>query len=532
MTMSFRGISFILFAIIAPALANAADGPSDRKNDLQIDGTRFFTTAPPATTNTPPISTPPATSLSEYITVESLEWMAADCQVIVRGTVLDSESNYTTVIRFRVEESIKGDLISGAVLTLESLRGRTDPAHSGDVYRGDKAIFFLKENRGFDSKKYPLRPRWREGTINLSRTGYTFAVLMDCTRLTDPQKIMTEVRSASRFNIDPAKKPVLVASSTLLENACFVLPPDDRTEKLARNWLENKRIDYRVLGVRALHDFKSDQNVALARRLLYDTQTSSPRGVGKWQAGFFAVRVEAQNLLNDWKIPHAEVPEMGPVYVYQPIALSRALLIWPVLFLVLLASLILLRRRGYVILVAFTASLLCIAVIGSVSWQWVRSKTTVDEVMFSSAAAHHEIASYNGGLQYQLMGDWTIRSPLVFGSFDLQRYDNLWSATALSPLVTSQMAGFMSGHGHLAGPAGVIHPYKVLRIPYWVLILPFAIALFSQLYLLLRQLRRRQGYDLRENSTGKCPECGADVVSYAHIKTGNKMSIRGQAVGM
>ena len=399
-------------------------------------------------------------------------------------------------------------------------------------------LFFLNKNQGVNSSQFPLRPRWHESTINLSRNRI-YAVCMDGKTFTDPKEVVETVRAASKYNTDRTRKPVLIPYHAAPSGSgLFYLPPDARTEKLARGKIDDKNIEARVMAVGILHDFKNDQNIALMRRLLSDTQTSSPKGLGKWQVGYFPVRAEAQNLLNDWNVPHEKVSEIGPAYVYQPVTAGARLLIWPGLLIVLVVSLSLLRRRGHRVVVASIVSVICIAAIGLVWWVWVRSKTVVDEVMFCGASAHHEIASYHGGLQYQLVREWTIRTPLVFGSFDLRRFDDLWSVSALAPIITTQMAGFISGHGHLSGPAGVLHPYALFRIPFWILLMPFALVLIHQAYILRRQLRWRRlglcrncGYDLRDIGSGKCPECGVEA-SGARIKTGKKSAVAHHPVGV
>ena len=138
-----------------------------------------------------------------------------------------------------------------------------------------------------------------------------------------------------------------------------------------------------------------------------------------------------------------------------------------------------------------------------------------------------------------MVREWTVPSRLVCGSFDLTLVNDVWSAAALNPVVTSQRAGFMSGHGHLIGPAGVLHPYALVRIPYWILFVPFALVLIYQAYVLRRQLRRLRlglcrncGYDLRECSNGKCPECGIEMKSGVRNKTGNEAAVGDHAVGM
>ena len=318
-----------------------------------------------------------------------------------------------------------------------------------------------------------------------------------------------------------------------------MLPPDERVEKLAHTWAASESLEDRIIALRALHNFKSEYNIAIARRLLWDTRVRTAKGLGKWQMGFYPVRAEALNLLNDWDVPHPRLSDIGPVYIYQPLGFSRVALLWVAVGGSLIIALVLLRRRGHQLLVSWTSAGFAMAAILCVALLWNRSTRTVDEVMFTTKNAHHEVASYHGGMQYQVVREWTLPSKVVYGSFDLTLQNDVWSAAALNPVVTSQVAGFLSGHGHVPGPAGVIHPYTLFRLPYWILIVPFAMVLIYQGYFLRRQLRRRRlglchncGYDLRESSNGKCPECGIDVKSGVRNKTSNETSVGDHAVGM
>jgi hypothetical protein len=74
--------------------------------------------------------------------------------------------------------------------------------------------------------------------------------------------------------------------------------------------------------------------------------------------------------------------------------------------------------------------------------------------------------------------------------------------------------GFVVTKGLLNGPAKVIHPFTLFRLPYWALLLPLIVVLTIAGFKIARSIRRarrglcrRCGYDLRE-SHGPCPECG------------------------
>jgi hypothetical protein len=167
-------------------------------------------------------------------------------------------------------------------------------------------------------------------------------------------------------------------------------------------------------------------------------------------------------------------------------------------------------------IVRWTGALLTVAAIVGLSMLWRRSNSCVDEIMFPDARTHHEIASYRGGVQYLLMGDWTLPSQTVIGHFDLRTVEDAWTSELLLPKPKPTF-GIIAQRVTGPGPGNMIlHPVTLVRIPYWALILPFVIQLVRVGLIRFRQLRRRRlglcrncGYDLRENRDGKCPECGA-----------------------
>src|SRR5258706_2116907 len=91
--------------------------------------------------------------------------------------------------------------------------------------------------------------------------------------------------------------------------------------------------------------------------------------------------------------------------------------------------------------------------------------------------------------------------------------------------------GFAFTRGHTVGPNDTLHPYTLIRIPYWFPTIPLLIIIAQSIWILLRNIRRRHlglcrkcAYDLRETPTGICPECGA---SNSRIQTSNESPSRG-----
>ena len=193
------------------------------------------------------------------------------------------------------------------------------------------------------------------------------------------------------------------------------------------------------------------------------------------------------------------------------------------------------RRRWIVV---GLAGLVAVAAIAALALLWRHSNWHVDEIMFSYGQNHHEIASYRGGVQYLLMGEWTLASHTVIGHFDLRAFEDAWTTELLVPQPKPSL-GIIAQRVTGPGPGGIVHRVTLVRMPYWALILPFVIQLVRESLILFRQLRRRRlglcrncGYDLRENKNGQCPECGADAKSNIGGKTGDEVAVGGHAVGM
>jgi hypothetical protein len=270
---------------------------------------------------------------------------------------------------------------------------------------------------------------------------------------------------------------------------------------------------------------------------LKDTRSLSPRGLGKWQVGYYNVRAAADELLTKWKIAHPTLPESGPILIYQPLRVSRAFFVWIAGGLVILMIAMFIWRKTAI--VGWTAALIAVLAILALSLLWRRSTWQVDEVMFPAGKSHHEIASYRAGIQYLVMGEWELPSDPVVGHFDLARFTDAWTTELLVPKPNSRLGGFIAQRVTGPGPGSAVHPVTLLRIPYWAVMTPFVLLLARQSWIGLRQLRRRRlglcrncGYDLRENSNGTCPECGCVMRSSGRSETSEKITVGEHRVGM
>src|SRR4029077_3300852 len=100
--------------------------------------------------------------------------------------------------------------------------------------------------------------------------------------------------------------------------------------------------------------------------------------------------------------PAPHLPKSGPILTYHPLVVP------PIGYLIPLAALVLFscawrfrgRRSG---LLRIGSCICLVALIAALSILWVRSNRQVDELMFAAGSSHHELASYSGGIQYQVL---------------------------------------------------------------------------------------------------------------------------------
>ncbi|MDP7020554.1 MAG: hypothetical protein QGG36_32440 [Pirellulaceae bacterium] len=278
------------------------------------------------------------------LSIDSLEWMTADCDVIVRGTIEDlvlvklgdpdSKKDYESTIdqhlvKLRVSEKIKGQVDSTISFTVgnggklsdwkrrkvplvvflrdRSLRVRSDPTRLVAAPRNHGAPILRYAARGTDTK-----------AIIAFDKGHPEIFCARLAWITDPHEMLKVVRSylkqtpsaresRSRSKVSlsfaPPKSFLRGTSWEGDRYSRMKFPIDSYLEQRARLWLKADRKEDRWLGARALVHFKSDENAAALKRLLADPgQWEKPVTVSHFthQKVLFLVRWEAWVVLNAW----------------------------------------------------------------------------------------------------------------------------------------------------------------------------------------------------------------------------------------
>jgi len=448
---------------------------------------------------------------------ESLECTIAQCANVVRATLqLDSSK----VLMGRVTETIKGNLQVGRTINMAAEESYYSP--------GDDVLLFFRGE--------PQPQLWRCYALD----GNSVVMLMDLQKLTKTEDILVAARTIAANPPHPVKIVSLWSNGRILS-----VPQCERLEQLGRQWAQEKTLFKRTVAIHALRPFPSLENRSLIRPFLDDTRSEKPIGaLSKWQVGKYTVRDEAAQLLQDWGEKPPVLPMSGPLLNYRPVNVSGAgygLALAPAL--ILLMACILLRRNAMMRMLLTTSVLVLIVL--AIALVWWRSQKQVDEVMFGAGSSHHEISSYSGGIQYQVLRDWDDQRQLVFGSFDRELNDDVWSIAAHDAKSRRSLMGFVHASDTTFGPGGSTHRFGIFRIPYWMPLALILIPLAINLRTLARQIRRRRlglcrhcGYDLRESPSGICPECGNQVppkipaASDLLLQTRNEIPIGGHPIGM
>ncbi len=240
---------------------------------------------------------------------QTIEWLAAEADVVVRARVDDrtippvgpwSRSGARAV------ETIKGKVAEGfefaAYSSPELLRR----------YRGREVLLFLdSENRHIYQQPNPppcplvlgyAAAQWQ--VIGLDGDPADFAVTMDLTVLTRPESIMAAARAAVAYSAGrPRPKiywlPVVPFKTEVSErvsgfnSAGMFFPLDDRLPRKAREWTKSPNPFVRVEGAGILSRYRTEENIAILKAFLSDTTI---------EGGQYLVRTGAFNVLTGWGV--------------------------------------------------------------------------------------------------------------------------------------------------------------------------------------------------------------------------------------
>jgi hypothetical protein len=239
-----------------------------------------------------------------FYTVETLDWMAADSQVVVRAVVVDfademdgDKQKWNTVV-IRVRETLKGkhkpfhtyvvpdwgrDKLAGWKKTeqelLVFLADTKAPDASNRWWHKKAALYDLTLRSGTYGLIELVTGSTRIAAVSPSmsllvpvqRSHLEKVFTLDLQDPTDSKKIVEYTRTAiaAAEKVKPLRK----------HQVCWprgpvtytrVVPVTELLERQARKWIRSDEQSLREEGARALQFFKSDDNVAALKKLLQD----------------------------------------------------------------------------------------------------------------------------------------------------------------------------------------------------------------------------------------------------------------------
>ena len=275
----------------------------------------------------------PATAVAEINVADSVEWMVADSDLVVRARVVAVTSRRGPgQVRYeratlQVSETFKGPASTGFEIVTRDLGAAERPSR----WRATNAdlILFLVDSkrRAADDPElakaaFALRRGSHDGAfIRLDSPGRV-AFPMNQKALTARADIVSAVRAAGRFRgaskaspfrfdlpgNSPAFRRLWAGSAVWL-----MLPIDSRLEAMGRSLIRSKQLGDRAEGARALAHFKKPSNAVLLERLLADPGSHIETRAGGQRTRVFPVREIALDALRRWgrarnRAPTVRVP--------------------------------------------------------------------------------------------------------------------------------------------------------------------------------------------------------------------------------
>lgn len=228
--------------------------------------------------------------------LDSIEWMAADSSLIVRGTIevlsteKEPEGGLWHTMRFRVQETLKGEHQPSVQFVMQSNDVRSEvELIDGWKARNEPLLIFLHEskclvahgNRMYARYDFAPRTGFRDRSLIVLKSENENPVLTMAQQVLSQEDIVEATKAAITFPGDGAK---LCSHSFLLPHDLvrdtrwvktgggvnLSVPIDSRLEAQARRWIKSKDGSLRVKGAEAFIYFRSEANAAALKTLLDD----------------------------------------------------------------------------------------------------------------------------------------------------------------------------------------------------------------------------------------------------------------------
>lgn len=242
---------------------------------------------------------------AEINVADSVEWMTADADLVVRGTIARVRTRkgpgqvvwYLATVA--VTETLAGNAPTRVTFAMRHLHGPTPD----DWRRGNTELLLylvdskrrVAEDPDYASARFALRVDRGSSSSAIPLTGKAVGPLfaMDFSVARSRGVILWAARRAARFKSAAKSAIVDVPLSTPAFRALYagsavwlVAPVDARLEALARRWVQHREAHRRAEGVEVLSHFPSAANTAILRGLLSDAapvRAAARRVLARWK---------------------------------------------------------------------------------------------------------------------------------------------------------------------------------------------------------------------------------------------------------
>jgi hypothetical protein len=276
---------------------------------------------------------------AEYVPVDSVEWLVASSDTIVRGKIIEVDraarrrgflvDEIWDKVTVRVAETLRGEKQEKVCFVIPN-RIRAGGEEPAQMEAGEREyLFLLVRRKDMDKKEGPVRfadcllaPRKYLSRITLSADQPVGIPTMDFKLLIHRKDVLKAVRTCAA--IDRERKTIKATWLWMPQDteACrklegssggiMVVPADHRLEVRAKKWFESKSLEYRRLGAGTLAKFKSDENIRLMKSLLTNPESEVGRSGGKITR-YYPLRRIAYDALERWEIKVKEPVTMEPL---------------------------------------------------------------------------------------------------------------------------------------------------------------------------------------------------------------------------
>ncbi len=254
----------------------------------------------------------PAAARAEINIADSIEWMTARADVVVRGTIVDAGyigepgTIGRTEVTVSVRETLKGRRQRTVRLNLRS------PSHQAladwQARKTELLVFLVAANSVPEELDPPIGPWVLADPIAELGSERFYDMRFDV--LSKRAEVLATIRAAAHSTATRSHRidvPYDAPAFAALYGGSAVwltVPVDANLEALAQAWLSSKDLLQREEAIRALGHFRTGSNIRRIEKLLFDPDFAVVTAAGAAPVRRYLARAAAHKVLTDWAVAH------------------------------------------------------------------------------------------------------------------------------------------------------------------------------------------------------------------------------------